>query len=549
MLHFGLNMPFYYMALYGSIMIAAVLVLRGLFKGKLPAFVFPILWAVVLFRLLVPFSFSSPLSMPVPSGIFLSDPWPEGLFFNESENNVIEDQDSALPGNPQREIPETASELLIFSVVEEQPMTNILGRASTWNTVSAQTLFHAGRKILPWLYFLGIPAVAGILIRQKYRCGLKLRDSLFMEHNEAVNSILRDMDMGHVLVFTNDAIASPLVSGLFNPRIYLPTRMDFRNTVLLHHILAHETMHIKHRDNWVKAVMLAALCLNWYNPLVWIMSKCLASDLESACDAGVLSKCDEEGRKDYAYSLLAMAVNGGRSSLMYSAFSKTEVERRVKNVIHYRRATGFAVLFSVLFVTGSAVVFATGGQAPFSSYLTKYCVSSNSRWGVRVETTRSLTLGDNAQKRAEDTLFSVLRADTTGDPDILEAEILGALSKEFGVEKKAFHVMLSLCLSEEELEAEYKAWDLTRAENGSWLYQGEQIRTYQDKMLGSYQSLNKGSVDISVERDRCGSIISIAAWREGDEEYDERTRGMEENSRSSYGITEEITEDVFTEQR
>ena len=59
MLHFGLNMPFYYMALYGSIMIAAVLVLRGLFKGKLPAFVFPILWAVVLLRLLVPFSFSS----------------------------------------------------------------------------------------------------------------------------------------------------------------------------------------------------------------------------------------------------------------------------------------------------------------------------------------------------------------------------------------------------------------------------------------------------------------------------------------------------------
>lgn len=177
MLHFGLNMPFYYMALYGSIMIAAVLVLRGLFKGKLPAFVFPILWAVVLLRLLVPFSFSSPLSMPVPSGIFLSDPWPEGLFFNESENNVREDQDSALPGNPQREIPETASELLIFSGVEEQPMTNILGTASTWNAVSAQTLFHAGRKVLPWLYFLGIPAVAGILIRQKYRCGLKLRDS------------------------------------------------------------------------------------------------------------------------------------------------------------------------------------------------------------------------------------------------------------------------------------------------------------------------------------------------------------------------------------
>ena len=69
MLHFRMNMPFYLMAFYGSVMIAAVLLLRALLKNKLPKFVFPALWGVVLLRLLVPFSLSSPLSLPVPAGL------------------------------------------------------------------------------------------------------------------------------------------------------------------------------------------------------------------------------------------------------------------------------------------------------------------------------------------------------------------------------------------------------------------------------------------------------------------------------------------------
>ena len=67
MLHFRMNMPFFLMAFYGSIMIVVVLLLRALLKNKLPKFVFPVLWGVVLVRLLVPFSLSSPLSLPVPA--------------------------------------------------------------------------------------------------------------------------------------------------------------------------------------------------------------------------------------------------------------------------------------------------------------------------------------------------------------------------------------------------------------------------------------------------------------------------------------------------
>ena len=54
MLHFRMDMPLYLMAFYGSIMILAVLLIRVLFKRRLPQFVFPVLWGLVLVRLFDP---------------------------------------------------------------------------------------------------------------------------------------------------------------------------------------------------------------------------------------------------------------------------------------------------------------------------------------------------------------------------------------------------------------------------------------------------------------------------------------------------------------
>lgn len=532
-----MNMPLYLMALYGSVMIVIVLILRALLKNKLPKFVFPMLWGVVPLRLLVPFSLSSPLSLPVPAGFSWLN---ENTIFTEF-HEIAE----VTFGTYDKASYQTGTDIL--GPVEEIPFL-AEGQVNKWKddglvTIMAQetTVSQDGatayrnypyvrwRLVLPAAYLLGAVMVAAFLCWQKFCYAKRLRNRLLLEHNETVNEILRSMDMGHVLVFTNDEIATPLVAGLRNPRIYLPTRMDFGNNRLLRDILAHETMHIRRRDNWMKGIMLIALCLNWYNPLVWIMSKCLSSDLEAACDAAVLENCDQEGRKAYAMSLLTMAVTGGRSTLLYSAFSKTEVEKRVKNIVHYKKATVFALLFSVLFLAGSTVVFATGGQAPFSSYLSSYCAGGYSRWGAKATITRDIYLGENSGERADQAIFSVLRADSTGDPRVIENSVKAALAEEFGVEKGAFHVEVSLCLSKEEREAEYKIWEITPGKDGFWLYQGEKVRRFDDKLLGSYQSREEGTVEISVQRNSLGEIVAVNAWREGDSVYDGHTGEIEDD--------------------
>ncbi len=517
MLHFGMNMPFILMMLYGSVMILLVLLFRILLKKKLPKFVFPILWCVVLIRLLVPFSLSSPLSIKVSEDSFLST-------VTEAVNEFMEDIAEAATVYQAAEtefIPDFPA--YITTGTGDIPDFPAYTAAATEDIPDFPAYTAAATEdfrydIPVWeIYFLGFLLTSVILLFQKYRYTVRLKNRLLIEHNETINTLLREMDMGHILVFSNDEIASPLTCGLLKPCIYLPTRMDFGNRELLRHILMHETMHIKHRDNWVKTFMLVALCLNWFNPLVWLMVKCLASDLETACDEAVLKHCqDEDERKNYAFSLLAMAITGNRTTLLYSAFSKTEVEKRIQNILHYKKASVFLLTAAILFMTCSTVAFATGVQAPFSPYLTSSCASDVSRWGAKVYLTRDLTLGKDTQKRAEDIVFNVLRADTDSDPIRMDEEMRTALSEEFHVEKNAFRTDFFLCLDDETLEEEYASWDLTRDESGFYLYKGEPVRDFVDTMIGRYCAMGTGTFDVTIIRDRFGYITDVRIQRTAD---------------------------------
>lgn len=552
MLHFTMNMPFVLMAFYGSLMIIIVLLLRALLKRRLPKFVFPILWCVVLIRLLVPFSISSPLSIKATanSWLYLPDAFTETFLENFRYNNTTasysietEEQTVYEPASAYSITSYTPKEIIPGSVAastenEDAAEIPVLPLQATVQEATDTVYMLNGSgdfigfhflsrfPVVP-VYFIGLFVTIAILLIQKYRCHVRLKNRLLIEHNETINEILREMNMGHILVFTNDEIASPLVCGLLTPRIYLPTRMDFRNAELLQHILAHETMHIKRRDNLIKAVMLIAICTNWFNPLIWLMSKCLSSDLEAACDEAVIRRYQEDGqRKSYAFSLLAMAITGNRTPLLYSAFSKTEVEKRIQNIISYKKAPVLLICATVVFILGSSTVFATGPLAPFSPYLTSYCSSSAARWGVKTELARDISPGSDSQNRAENIIFKILRDDTSDDPTVLEEKIKTALSEEFNVEKSAFLVDISLCISDEERDAEYAKYELIKDEKtGFFLYKGEPVRTFADN--GYYQSRQDGTVDITVLRDRKGYITSVSALHEGDDDYDRRSRTID----------------------
>ena len=258
MLHFRFSMPLHFMMLYGSVLLLMVFTLRLLLKKRLPGYVFPLLWGLVIVRFLVPFSLSSPLSVKAPGllsapavtsvtvsaeAVAYNEPSTEYLSEDTEIASVTEDADTndaivtSMPGASA-----TADSRLTADTdfVISQSTENVTGHSTVLSADPLPFFYRHDslRTLLPVFYLSGVIVTALLLLLQRQRYVRRLRESLLVEHNETVNTLLREMQMAHILVFTNDEIASPLVCGLLSPRIYLPARMDFGNTEMLRHILA-----------------------------------------------------------------------------------------------------------------------------------------------------------------------------------------------------------------------------------------------------------------------------------------------------------------------
>lgn len=165
-----------------------------------------------------------------------------------------------------------------------------------------------------------------------------------------------------------DRIKSPVTCGVWRPRIILPREMDLENVRSLEHILRHEYVHIKRFDNLWKIVVLAAVCVHWFNPLAWVMWRCFNRDMELACDQRAVEDMDPEGRRAYAMTLLWFAEKNHKVSLLCNGFGKSAVKERIMMLMKQNKRTRIGMICSALVFATSMTVFAsTGGSSAGSA--------------------------------------------------------------------------------------------------------------------------------------------------------------------------------------
>ena len=145
-------------------------------------------------------------------------------------------------------------------------------------------------------------------------------------------------------VYLADHIDTPFVLGLFRPKIYLPSALPEGERG---YILLHERHHIQRLDHAVKLLAFLALCVHWFNPLVWLMFVLLGRDMEMSCDEAVMRKLGEAVRADYSASLLRLATGRRFSAGAPLAFGEGDTRARVKNVLRWKRPRLWGVLAGV----------------------------------------------------------------------------------------------------------------------------------------------------------------------------------------------------------
>lgn len=281
------------MSLTASVVIVLVMAVRLLLKGAPKVYSYA-LWSVVLFRLLCPVSVSAPVSV-----LEVSQPQvtvSEGISTIYYE--VVAEAMADTEGAPKE-------------TIQESPL---LQEPERQETVSAPSALEIGSKV--WL--------AGILLMLLYSMANYLR--------------LRRKLVGAMHwrgeVYLADHIGTPFVLGLLRPRIYLPSDLPAQER---RYIVAHERYHIRRLDHAVKLAAYGALCIHWFNPLVWAAFILAGKDMEMSCDEEVIKRYGPEIRADYAASLLRLATGRKIISGMPLAFGEGDTKGRVKNMAKWKK--------------------------------------------------------------------------------------------------------------------------------------------------------------------------------------------------------------------
>ena len=142
---------------------------------------------------------------------------------------------------------------------------------------------------------------------------------------------LKDSEHWLENIYLSEKVTSPAVYGIFRPRIILPITWADRDLDL---VLLHEQTHIRRGDNLWRMLGFTLAAVHWFNPLSWIFLKMLLTDLELACDEGVLVKLGPDRRKEYALSLLDSKTG---TNVFASAFGGAKIRTRIENILSYRK--------------------------------------------------------------------------------------------------------------------------------------------------------------------------------------------------------------------
>src|SRR5262249_11791149 len=139
-------------------------------------------------------------------------------------------------------------------------------------------------------------------------------------------------------------------------------------------VIAHESCHVRRRDNLAVAVHMFVESLFWFHPLVWWIKVRLIDEQERACDEEVLLSGGDA--KVYAESILKICRFYLASPLAsMSGITGSDLKKRIENIMkcHIGLRLSFTRTALLAIAAGAAlvgpiavgVVHARAGQAQF----------------------------------------------------------------------------------------------------------------------------------------------------------------------------------------
>ena len=285
------------MSITSSYVILFVIIARLLLK-KAPKIFSYMLWTVVLFRLVCPFSFESIFSL-----IPLST--------------------QTIPGDIMySQIPRIDSGI---AIMDQSVNTSLPAPAVGASANPLQIWVALGEAV--WL--LGVSVLLIYCIFTAIRLYLKLKTAKHISVN----------------IYEITGIKTPFIFGIIKPKIYLPLGLPENEKA---YIIKHEQTHIKRFDHIIKPFAFLVLCVHWFNPLVWVAFFLMSEDMELSCDESVIKQMGSDIKKDYSASLLSLSTGRRIIGGCPLAFGENNTKGRIINILNYKKPAFWVVVVAIV---------------------------------------------------------------------------------------------------------------------------------------------------------------------------------------------------------
>lgn len=316
------------MSFAGAVMILVVTVIRALTIYKVPKKTFMVLWGIILARLLIPFSIPSALSVY--------------SLFGKKEP-VIDNIGGTTVTNP-------------LPIIQAGQMT-----ASSNHTVNSTSV---SSWVIIWI--MGALICALVFSITYWKCYREFQTSLPVDNDFTRNWLNNHQIKRRISIRQSPLISTPLTFGIFHPVILMPKTTDWTNEKVLQYVLAHEFVHIRRLDTIMKLLLIAALCVHWFNPFVWMMYILASRDMELSCDEAVLHLFGEHEKSAYARTLISMEETRSGFIPLCNNFSKNALEERMTAIMKTKKSTIFSIALAAFIVVGTTTAFATSAKVEAS---------------------------------------------------------------------------------------------------------------------------------------------------------------------------------------
>lgn len=294
-----------------SALILAVLLVRAIFKNRVPKRMVYALWLVVLVKLCLP---GTLVSLPILP----------------AEETAAPVQRVELPAQTAPVVLQPAQAVVQPQVSAQQPVSPAQEAAEpAAKPLTAMQIFQiiwAGGSALLGLWLLGTWLVFAIRLHKSRR---------FLSKR------------GGTRIYVSSAVKSPCLAGLV-PAVYLTE--DVLQTDSTELILRHELTHLRHLDFLWSLCRTAAVIVYWWNPFIWLAAICSKRDAELACDEAVAAGLSDAQRLAYARTILAQAPR--RAAAL--SLAGPPVRERILFLTKKQRTSVLCVILALLLIISAA---------------------------------------------------------------------------------------------------------------------------------------------------------------------------------------------------